>query len=127
GLAIQPRGLREKSCTASQPVSLAITSDSCRPPFIGAWKPIFGRLFFVCGVGIRFPLRSFANTFAFFALNIPARLKIFNAESAKASAKGREGLFLLDFFHDTQHVAAQNLVDITFRITTAHEFLRQIR
>src|SRR6185503_8322617 len=42
GLAIQPRGLREKIWTVSQPVSLATRSASCKPPLIGAWKPIFG-------------------------------------------------------------------------------------
>src|SRR5205814_3785381 len=46
GLAIQPRGLREKICTASQPVSLAMVKASCRPCLMGAWKPIFGRVNF---------------------------------------------------------------------------------
>src|SRR5260221_459477 len=40
GLASQPRGLREKICTASQPVSLATINDSSRPPLMGAWNPI---------------------------------------------------------------------------------------
>src|SRR6185295_7740926 len=77
GLAIQPRGLREKIWTVSQPVSLATTSASCKPPLIGAWKPMRGLLFIS--------------------------------------------------FHDSQHIAAENLVDVAFRITAPHQLARQVR
>src|SRR5918993_5149993 len=44
GLAAQPRGLREKICTVSQPVSCATTKALCSPPLIGAWNPMRGLL-----------------------------------------------------------------------------------
>ena len=50
GFAIQPRGLREKICTVSQPVSLATISALCSPPFIGAWKPMRGRFLRVASI-----------------------------------------------------------------------------
>ncbi|MCA1565674.1 MAG: hypothetical protein LC803_08540 [Acidobacteria bacterium] len=40
--AFQPRGLREKICTVSQRSDFALSKAFCKPPAIGAWKPMRG-------------------------------------------------------------------------------------
>src|SRR5687768_14265757 len=64
GLAIQPRGLREKICTVSQPSSADLINALCRPPIMGAWKPNFGRLCLRIWVAIPLGYSSRATTAA---------------------------------------------------------------
>src|SRR5216683_3401058 len=64
GLAIHPRGLREKICTVSHPVSLAMISAWCSPPLIGAWNPMRGRLFVLLAA-----IENFVVTFSKTRLN----------------------------------------------------------
>src|SRR5882724_7442161 len=101
GLAAQPRGLREKIWTVSQSSSRDLINAFCKPPAIGAWKPILGCLD-IRASGENKPRISAAQS------------RIKDKSTRAKYIRFAVYLFIanLCLFHDSEHVTAKDFFDV---------------